>query len=267
MFTFIKVLIFGFVEGLTEFLPVSSTGHMIILERWLTLQGSEDFATTFMIVIQLPAILAVVLYFRKKLFPFYPGTDTPAVFLLWIKIAVAFIPAALLGFLFDDYIESLFFNPFSVSLALIVGGIVLYFIERSIRKVRFERVAEIGFLLALCIGLFQCFAMMPGVSRSAATIIGALLLGAARPAAAEFSFFLAIPTMLGATVYKSLKSGLTLEPIEWLWIGVGGLVAFMTAYAVIAAFMRYIQQRDFKIFAIYRIALGSLLLVLLWMQS
>lgn len=261
----IKVLLFGIVEGLTEFLPVSSTGHMIVIERWLTLGGSPGFAETFMIVIQLPAILAVVLYFRARLFPFYPGADTPAVLRLWFKIAVAFLPAAVLGLLFDDIIEEWFFNPLSVSVALIIGGAVLLLLERPGRAPRYERVADIGFGIALVIGLFQCLAMMPGTSRSAATIIGAMVLGASRPAAAEFSFFLAVPTMLGATVFKTLKSGLDLSGGEWLLIGAGGLASFITAYLVVAAFMHYIQRRDFKPFGYYRIALGALILFLLWM--
>lgn len=261
----IKVLLFGIVEGLTEFLPVSSTGHMIVIERWLTLGGSPGFAETFMIVIQLPAILAVVLYFRARLFPFYPGTDTPATIRLWFKIAVAFLPAAVAGVLFDDFIEGWFFNPLSVSIALVVGGIALLFLEYPGRTARFEHIADIGFRTALGIGLFQCLAMMPGTSRSAATIIGAMILGASRPAAAEFSFFLAVPTMLGATAFKILKSGLDLSSSEWLLIGLGGAVSFLTAYFVVAVFMRYIQHHDFKPFGYYRIALGALILLLLWM--
>jgi undecaprenyl-diphosphatase len=260
---FLKVIILGIVEGLTEFLPVSSTGHLILLERWLTLEGSPGFAETFMIVIQLPAILAVVLYFWSRLFPFHPKADTAATFHLWIKIGIAFLPAAVFGILLDDLIESWFFNPLSVSLALIVGGVVLLLLEYKRGAFRLEQVSDIGFKVALGIGIFQCLAMMPGTSRSAATIIGAMLLGASRPAAAEFSFFLAIPTMLGATVYKTLKSGLVLNANEWMLIAIGGLVSFITAYIVVAAFMNYIRRYSFRPFGYYRIVLGILILLLL----
>lgn len=260
----LKVIALGIVEGFTEFLPVSSTGHLILFERWLTLEGSPGFAETFMIVIQFPAILAVVLYFWSRLFPFHPKADTRATFLLWFKIAAAFLPAAVLGVLFDDVIEARFFNPASVATALIIGGLVLLVLERLDRTPRFAHAADIGFGIALGIGVFQCLAMMPGTSRSAATIIGAMVLGASRPAAAEFSFFLAVPTMLGATVFKTLKTGLDLTAGEWALIAVGGLTAFITAYIVVAAFMKYIQRHDFKPFGYYRIVLGLVILLLLW---
>ena len=259
----IKVILLGIVEGLTEFLPVSSTGHLILLERWLTLGGSPGFTETFMIVIQFPAILAVVLYFWPRIFHFHRDADTLGVITLWCKVAVASLPAAILGVLFDDVIEAWFFNPASVSIALIVGGVILLLLEFAGRAPRFAQVADIGFCIALGIGVFQCLAMIPGTSRSAATIIGAMVLGASRPAAAEFSFFLAIPTMLGATVYKTIKSGLDLAPAEWGLIALGGLVAFVTAYIVVAAFMNYIRRRSFKPFGYYRICLGILILVLL----
>ncbi|NLN94043.1 MAG: undecaprenyl-diphosphate phosphatase [Candidatus Hydrogenedens sp.] len=259
----ISVIIFGLVEGLTEFLPVSSTGHMILLEEWLSLPGSPAFAETFRIVVQLPAILAVVLYFWKRLWPFSSGTDFNTVFLLWVKICVAFLPAAVIGFFLDDYLEAWFFNPTSISIALIIGGIVLLLLEKRPPETRFNRAEEIGFRIALAIGFFQCLAMMPGTSRSAATIIGAMILGASRPAAAEFSFFLAIPTMLGATAYKTVKTGLDLSTSEWGLIAVGGIVAFVTAWLVVASFMAYIQKRPYAPFAWYRMVLGVVILALL----
>lgn len=259
----IKTILLGIVEGLTEFLPVSSTGHLILVERWLTLSGSPGFTETFMIVIQLPAILAVVLYFWSRLWPFHSGADTFNTCVLWIKIGIAFLPAAVLGVLLDHRIEAWFFNPTSVSIMLVLGGLALLALERAKIYPHFEEVTEIGVAVALGIGCFQCLAMMPGTSRSAATIIGAMALGASRPAAAEFSFFLAIPTMLGATVYKSVRSGLSLDAREWGLIGLGGLVAFVTAYFVVAAFMNYIRRHSFAPFAYYRILLGVLILTLL----
>ncbi len=259
----IKAVILGIVEGATEFLPVSSTGHLILLERWLPLEGSPGFAETFMIVIQLPAILAVVVYFRKRLFPFFPETDTWATCWLWVKVITAFYPAALLGLLLGDAIEGLFFNPFSIAVALIIGGLILLYLEFAPPEPRFEQVTDIGLGMALAIGVFQCAAMIPGTSRSAATIIGAMILGASRPAAAEFSFFLAVPTMLGATAYKVVKSGFNLSVGEWVLIVVGGITAFLTAYVVVAAFMNYIRRNSYKPFGKYRIALGVLILLIL----
>ncbi len=259
----VKVVILGMVEGVTEFLPVSSTGHLIVLERWLALKGSPGFAETFMIVIQLPAILAVVYYFWDRLYPFHRDADTRATWRLWLKIVVAFYPAALLGVLFDDAIEAWFFNPFSIAMALIVGGVVLLYLESAPREPRFEQIADIGLGMALAIGIFQCLAMMPGTSRSAATIIGAMILGASRPVAAEFSFFLAVPTMLGATVYKIFKTGLALGFGEWVLIAIGGVTAFITAYFVVSAFMDYIRLNNFRPFGKYRIGLGLFILFLL----
>jgi len=259
----IKAIILGIVEGATEFLPVSSTGHLILLEQWLPLKGSPGFAETFMIVIQLPAIFAVMLYFRERLFPFHRDADFLATCRLWIKIIVAFYPAALLGVLLGDTIEAWFFNPFSIAVALIAGGLALLYLESAPRAARFEHVADIGMGVAFAIGVFQCLAMIPGTSRSAATIIGAIILGASRPAAAEFSFFLAVPTMLGATAYKTFKTGLDLRLGEWALIAVGGITAFLTAYLVVAAFMNYISRNSFKPFGKYRIALGVFILLLL----
>lgn len=260
---YLKAVLLGLVEGITEFLPISSTGHMILLENWLSLGGREGFAEAFMVIIQLPAIMAVVLYFWKRLWPFGAGADTRAVIGLWCRVAAAFLPAAVLGFLLDDFIEEKLFNPLTVAVALMAGGLVLLFLERRPPAVRCQSVADIGFRTAVAVGFFQCLAMIPGTSRSAATIIGAVALGAGRAAAAEFSFFLAIPTMLGATALKVLKNGLDFSAHEWLLLAVGSAVSFLTAYAVIAAFMSYIRRRSFVPFAWYRLALGGV--VLAWM--
>jgi undecaprenyl-diphosphatase len=253
----VKAVIFAVVEGITEFLPVSSTGHMILLEEFLHFQQSERFPAVFMVVIQLPAILAVVLYFWPTLWPFGKSQeDRDAVFGLWARIAVAVLPAVVLGFLFDDFIEERLFNPLVVACALLAGGVVLLLLERGGRQPRFERAGEAGFGRALAVGFFQCLAMIPGTSRSAATIIGGMLLGASRAAAAEFSFFLAIPTMLGATALKVVKTGAAFTPMEWTLLAIGSAVAFGVAYGVVALFMNYIRRHDFKVFGYYRSALA-----------
>lgn len=258
---YLNAILLAVVEGVTEFLPVSSTGHLILLEQWLPLGGDPEFEKAFMVIIQLPAILAVVLYFWPRLWPFHAKADAAAVVMLWLKVAAAFFPAAVLGFLLDDFIEERLFNPLTVASALIAGGVVLYALERLKLRVRFGDAASFGFKTAIIIGFFQCLAMIPGTSRSAATIIGAMALGAGRAAAAEFSFFLAIPTMLGATTLKILKGGLGFSGREWALLAVGSVVSFAVAYAVIALFMGYIRNRSFVPFAWYRVALGLLVLL------
>lgn len=251
------------IEGITEFLPISSTGHMILVEDYLKLGTDTGFADTFMVAIQLPAILAVVVYFWNVLWPFGRAKDTARIIWLWIKIVAAFLPAAILGFLFDDLIEAWLFNSVTVALALIVGGVILIALELRPPRNTMPTVHDICLGKGILIGLFQCLAMIPGTSRSAATIIGGMLLGASRPAAAEFSFFLAIPTMLGATTLKMLKNGLDFTPHQWGLLAVGSVVSFVVAYAVVAAFMRYIRSRSFAPFGYYRIALGLVVLLLL----
>ena len=260
----INAVILGIIEGLTEFLPISSTGHLILLEDFFALTGSIGFRQTFMITIQLPAILAVVLYFWKRLWPFQQEREFSEICTLWFKIGVAFLPAVVLGVLFSDLIETWLFGSLSVAIALIAGGIVILAIERARLTPKHTTVNDINLKTAFCIGLFQCLAMIPGTSRSAATIIGAMLLGANRQAAAEFSFFLAIPTMFGATTYKTVKTGLHLENREWFLILLGGLVSFITAYIVVAVFMNYIRRHSFTPFGYYRIVLGILILVLIF---
>ena len=262
MFVYLKAIILAVIEGATEFIPVSSTGHLIIVDEYLKLSSNEAFANAFKVVIQLPAILAVVVYFWTELWPFAhdPGQRRMK-FRLWARIIAAFLPAAVIGLMLDKIIEEYLFNSIVVAGALIVGGIILIALERRRPSTTVLTVYDIGFRTAICIGLFQCLAMVPGTSRSAATIIGAMLLGATRPAAAEFSFFLAIPTMLGATVLKlgELGSGFTVD--EWSVMAVACITSFAVAYSVVAVFMNYIQRRDFRPFGYYRIVLGIIVLL------
>jgi undecaprenyl-diphosphatase len=258
---YLKAIVLAVIEGATEFIPVSSTGHLIIVDEYLKLSSNEAFANAFKVVIQLPAVFAVVIYFWKELWPFAhdPGQRRMK-FLLWMRIVTAFLPAAVFGLLLDDFIEAHLFNSVVVAAALIVGGIVLIALERRRPGTTVLTVYDIGFRMALGIGLFQCLAMVPGTSRSAATIIGAMILGASRPAAAEFSFFLAIPTMLGATVLKLGELGAGFDANEWSVLAVACVTSFAVAYSVVAVFMNYIQRRDFRPFGYYRIVLGLIVL-------
>lgn len=260
MFDMGKAIVLGIVEGITEFLPVSSTGHLIIVNQWLSF--SETFTRMFDVVIQLGAILAVVVYFWDRLWPF-GADDKGAVFDIWKKTFVAVLPALVLGKLFGDIIEERLFNPSTVALMLVVGGIALIAIERKKRAGTVGSIADMSYRSALMIGFFQCLAMIPGTSRSAATIIGAMVLGTTRTLAAEFSFFLAIPTMIAASGYTLLKHGALMNAHEAGILAVGFVTAFLVAWAVIAVFMRYITKNDFAIFGYYRIALGIIVLLLL----
>lgn len=257
---FLSALILGIVEGITEFLPISSTGHLIIVNQFVGF--SEQFANMFNVVIQLGAILSVVVYFRKRLIPSSHNSITAnhKIFDLWKKTIVGVIPALAIGYLVGDYIEERLFNTTVVALALIVGGIILLYIENRKPSNRINSVEHLTFKTALLIGFIQCLAMIPGTSRSAATIIGAMLLGASRVVAAEFSFFLAIPTMAAASGYTILKSGTLLTGHEFLVVGCGFIVSFVVAWFVIAGLMNYISKRDFKPFGYYRIVLGIIVL-------
>ena len=263
---YINAAILAIIEGITEFLPISSTGHLIIFEQYFSLDaaGSTDFTTDFQVIIQLPAILAVVVYFWKTIWPFgKEAAERAAVITLWKHIVVAFLPAVVLGLLFDDYIEATFYNPVTVAVALLVGGIVLIALEMRKSTPSITDVHNITYGRALAIGFFQCLAMIPGTSRSAATIIGAMALGANRTAAAEFSFFLAIPTMVGATTLKVVKAGFNYTPEQWALLALGSALSFITAWFVIAALMRYIQKHNFVLFGIYRIILAIIVLIML----
>lgn len=261
---FIKAILLSFVEGATEFLPVSSTGHLILVKEYLDFGESagQSFADTFIVAVQLPAILAVVLYFREAMCP-RRSTEFRAVASLWMRVLVAFVPAAVAGLLFHDGIEALLFHPVPVALALIVGGIILIALEWRGMGGRLMHVSDIDWRTAFFIGCFQCLALIPGTSRSAATIIGAMCLGAGRAAAAEFSFFLAVPTMAAATLFKLLKEGLGFNTHQWALLSVGSVGSFLVAYASVAFFMAYIKKHSFAFFGYYRIVLG--LLVLGWL--
>lgn len=259
---FLKVIILAVIEGLTEFLPISSTGHLILAGEFLSLEETKRFVDAFLVIIQLPAILAVVVYFWDTLWPFGRSSgERNQRMVLWTKVVVGFIPAMILGFLFGDIIEELLFNPTTVSVALILGGIAFIALETRGLPGRLESVHDIGYARAFFIGLIQCLAMVPGTSRSGASIFGAMALGAKRPAAAEFSFFLAIPTMLGATAYTMTKMGFAFTPNQWAALALGSAVSFAVAYGVIAFLMHYVKRHSFAVFGYYRIVLGVAMLV------
>lgn len=259
----LKAVLFGIVEGITEWLPISSTGHMILLNEFVTLDVSPEFWEMFLVVIQLGAILAVVLLFWNKIFPFRFG-ERPVIrkdiFALWFKILVACIPAAVIGLAFDDVLDALFYNPWCVSIALIVFGIAFIVIENRNKgmSAKITELGQITYQTALMIGVFQVIAaVFPGTSRSGATIVGALLIGVSRTVAAEFTFFLAIPVMLGASLLKVVKFGFHFTGAEAVILLVGMAVAFIVSVVVIRFLMGYIKKHDFKIFGWYRIVLGA----------
>ena len=264
IFDVIKAIILGAVEGITEFLPISSTGHLIIVNQWLSF--SKQFTQMFDVVIQLGAIVAVVVYFNPRICPFSKNANRKEVFALWKKVLVAVVPALVIGFFLNDIIEAKLFNPITVAIALLVGGIVLILLEKRKTNTKINSMAELGYKTAFAIGLIQCVAMIPGTSRSAATIIGAMLLGASRVVAAEFSFFLAIPTIAAASGYVLLKNGLTMTGGEATVLLTGFVTSFLVAWAVIKLFMKYIQTKNFIPFGYYRIILGMLILGYFWVK-
>lgn len=276
-FEIIKAIIFGIVEGVTEWLPISSTGHLILVEQFLKFnEVSPDFWNMFQVVIQFGAILAVVILYIKKIWPFTTDKEKgikkngPLSYLnkdimnLWGKILVACIPAAVIGLLFDEVFERLFYNPFCIAIALIVFGVAFIFIEnrKQKKKNKKDTTDKITYKDALIIGCFQLIAaIFPGTSRSGATIIGSLLLGLSRPNAAEFTFYLAIPTMFGASLLKILKFGLSFTGMELTLLLVAMAVSFIVSILVIKFLMSYIKKHDFKAFGYYRIVLGIIVLV------
>lgn len=264
MIEILKAVLLGIVQGITEWLPVSSTGHMILVDEFVKLNFSPTFISTFLVVIQFGSILAVLLIFFKKLNPFDSSkskVEKKETLNLWAKVIVAVIPSGIIGILFEEDIDRLFFNSTTVALALIIYGVIMIVIENRNKKPAVSDFSQVSFKLALGIGLFQCLALIPGTSRSGSTIIGATLLGASRYVAAEFSFFLAIPTMLGASLLKLLKAGFVFSGFEWLVLGVGSVVAFVVSVIVIKFFMDYIKKHDFKAFGYYRIVLGIIVLL------
>ena len=259
MLEIFKAIILGIVQGITEWLPVSSTGHLILVERFVKLNLSQSFVSTFMVVIQLGSILAVLTLYFKKLNPLDSSKtqkEKKDIFDLWFKVIIAVIPSCILGVLYDDLIDSLFFNPITVSITLVVYGVIMILIENRNKKPKVNDLSQLTYKLALGIGLFQCLALIPGTSRSGSTIIGAALLGTSRYIAAEFSFFLAIPTMFGASALKLMKTGAIFSNFEWLVLGVGFLTAFIVSVFAIKFLMDYIKKHDFKAFGYYRIVLG-----------
>ena len=266
----IKSIIFGIVEGITEWLPVSSTGHLILLEEFVSFDNvSAGFWSMFEVVIQLGAIMAVVVLFWDRIFPFAKGGEILHImkkdkFLLWLKIAVACVPAAIVGLLFDDQIDALFYNPLTVAIMLIVVGIAFIIVEHFNRRRR-PKVTDldsITFKTAFLIGVFQLIAaIFPGTSRSGATILGGLILGVSRTISAEFTFFLAIPVMLGASLLKLVKFGFAFTGLELAVLGVGCVTAFAVSMVCIRFLMDFIKKHDFKIFGWYRIMLGAVVLM------
>lgn len=259
---FINAVILGIIEGITEFLPISSTGHLIIAENFFHLHPGFD--KMFEVVIQFGAILSVVVYFRDRLFPPL-RRDTPEkqakfdeVMSIWYKSVFAVIPALVIGWLFGKKIQEHLFNHWVVAGALFIGGIILILLEQKKHTPKFDDVDQMSYKKAFQVGLIQCFAMIPGTSRAAATIIGGMILGGSRKAAAEFSFFLAIPTMAAASAYSLLKYKGSISNEEWIILGIGFAVSFFVAWGVIAFLMNYIRTRTFSAFGYYRIVLAIL---------
>lgn len=266
---FLKVIFLGIVEGVTEWLPISSTGHMLLVDEFLQLDASDSFKEMFFVVIQLGAILAVVLLFWKKMWPFRLGENKKTivvrkkVFSVWFKVVVACIPGAIVTLLFDKFIEAHLHTPFVIALALIVYGVLFIVIERlnKTRTPKIRKLSEIDYKTALLIGLFQVLSIIPGTSRSGATIIGALIIGVSRTAAAEFTFFLAVPVMFGLSFIKLIKFGLAFTGTEIAILLVGSVTAFLVSLFVIKFLMSYIKKHDFRVFGWYRIALGIIVLI------
>jgi len=255
----IKAIILGIVEGFTEFLPVSSTGHLILVNQFVTFD--KKFTTLFDIVIQLGAILAVMVYFFKRLWPFTKDKDkNKEIWSTWFKTIIGVLPAIVLGAIFASKIEEKLFNPWTVAIALLVGGLIILFIERRRHNPKINSIKDLSFKTAFYIGLIQCLSMIPGTSRSASTIIGAMFLGASRVVATEFSFFLAIPTMVAASGYSLLKYHAALSHSQLFVLAVGFIVSFFVALAVVKFLIGYVQKHNFKVFGWYRIVLGVLII-------
>ena len=285
MIEILKAVLFGIVEGITEWLPVSSTGHLILLNEFVKLNVSEEFSSMFDVVIQLGAILAVIVLFFHKLNPFAPSKsdgEKKQTWNLWFKVVAAIIPSGVVGVLLDDWMDAHLHNGIVVSIALILYGIAFILVERRNNRGRYQKIAgkdgptvvfsrpnaisdvhDIDYRTALLIGAFQCLSLVPGTSRSGSTILGAILIGVGRSAGAEFSFFMAIPTMLGASAIKGLKfilSGVAVTGIEIGVLVVGSVVSFIVSMLVIKGLMEYVRKHSFSAFGVYRIVLGVIVL-------
>lgn len=266
---FLKVIFLGIVEGITEWLPISSTGHMLLVDEFLQINASDEFKDMFFVVIQLGAILAVVLLFWKKMWPFRLGEDKKTiivrkkVFSVWFKVVVACIPGAIVTLLFDNFISTHLETPFVIAAALIIYGVAFILVENrnKTKKPTVRRLLDIDYKTALLIGLFQVLSIIPGTSRSGATIIGALIIGVSRTAAAEFTFFLAVPVMFGLSFIKLIKFGFAFTGSELAILLVGSVTAFAVSLFVIKFLMSYIKKHDFKVFGWYRIVLGIIVMI------
>lgn len=269
MIEILKSILYGIVEGITEWLPISSTGHMILLEEIMPMNVSKSFWSMFLVVIQLGAILAVVVLYWNKIFPFKKNkegkyTSVKSIWILWSKILVATIPAAIIGLALDDWIDAHLYNGFVVAIMLILVGVAFIYIENRNKDMRpsVNSLSALSYKDALIIGLFQVVAaVLPGTSRSGATIVGGLMIGVSRAVAAEFTFFLAIPVMFGASLLKLVKFGLAFSVLEFFILVIGMVVAFFVSIFVIRFLMSYIKKHDFKIFGWYRIVLGAFVLI------
>ena len=284
MFDLLKVVILGIVEGITEWLPISSTGHMLLLYRLFDINEQDACWSMFLAVIQRGAILAVVVMYFSRLWPFKlpdpkaqgAGKLTSMLqmpkIVMWLKIAVSCIPAVILGLTLDDWMEAHLYNYIVVAVMLIVYGVLFILVENRnrTRKPSVRKIGQISFRLALIIGVFQALAIIPGTSRSGATILGGILLGMSRRCASEYTFFLAIPTMFGASLLKVIKfaaGGASMTGMQWVLLGVGMAVAFAVSIAAIKFLIGYIRQHDFKAFGIYRIGLGVVVLLFFAVSS
>lgn len=269
MIEILKSILYGIVEGITEWLPISSTGHMILLEEIMPMNVSKSFWSMFLVVIQLGAILAVVVLYWNKIFPFKKNkerkyTSVKSIWILWSKILVATIPAAVIGLALDDWIDAHLYNGFVVAVMLILVGVAFIYIENRNKDMRpsVNSLSALSYKDALIIGLFQVVAaVLPGTSRSGATIIGGLMIGVSRAVAAEFTFFLAIPVMFGASLLKLVKFGFAFSVLEFFILVIGMVVAFVVSIFVIRFLMSYIKKHDFKVFGWYRIVLGAFVLI------
>ena len=262
----LKAIFLGIVEGITEWLPISSTGHMILVDEFIKLDVSKEFLDMFMVVIQLGAILAVLVLYFHKLNPFSRKktlVERKQTWSLWLKVIIACLPAAVIGLIFDDKINELFFNAWTIAITLIVYGVLFIIVEifNRKRKPKIRELSQLPYTMAFLIGVFQLLALIPGTSRSGVTIITALLLGASRFVAAEFTFFLAIPVMLGASALKLVKFGFSYTGLEIAILIAGVLTAFLVSVLAIKFLMKYIKKHDFKIFGVYRILLGLAVII------
>ncbi len=260
----IKTIIIGIIQGITEWLPVSSTGHMIIAENFLSLDVSKSFWDMFLVVVQFGSILAVLTLYFDKLNPFSRNktpSEKTSTYKLWLKVIIAVIPAAVIGLVADDFLDRVFYKPIPVAISLIVYGIFFILIERRRKNPKIESLDTLSYRTALLIGMFQVLSLIPGTSRSGSTILGAMLVGTSRGVAAEFSFFLAIPVMLGASLLKLLKFGFDFSGNELTILAVGLVTAFLVSVFAIKFLMSYIRKHDFKAFGIYRIILGVVVIL------